>query len=223
MHKGSPAFQDKEERRLITLSSMDNLLKFHEIERQEKYNALKFYSAFLGGGIALLVGISKISTGIEAEIFKYLSITIIVTITFLVAKKLIAVRGASNNIYHEYGRRLRFLLNSHSSDLDENGKIELSNTFQKYIDTQKIGPLLPKYSVDAFEVKGLLFITVLFSTSFWIPLSEFTKTVLNMPSCLAVVLLIVHLVVVISISFIIINDAVKMPNISSKTGVIPDS
>lgn len=83
-----PAFQDKEERRLITLSSMDNLLKFHEIERQEKHNALKFYSAFLGGGIILLVGISKISVGIEAEIFKYLLITIIVTINLLVVKKI---------------------------------------------------------------------------------------------------------------------------------------
>ncbi len=210
MAKESPAFQDKEERRLIILSSMNNLLKFHEIERQEKYNTLKFYSTFLGGGIALLVGISKISTGLEAEILKNISITIIVMINLLVIKKLIAVRGASNNIYHEYGRRLRFLLNSHSEDLDEIGCEELNNTFKKYIDTQKEGPLLPKYSVDTFEVKGLSFITVLFSLSYWLPISKLFSI------WIAIMLTFFHAIAIIIFTFKIINDATKMPNISQK-------
>jgi hypothetical protein len=215
VHKSSPAFQDKEERRLITLASMDNLLKFHEIERQEKYNALKFYSAFIGGGIALLVGISKVSIGIDALIYKYLSITIIVTINLLVAKKLIAVRGATNNIYHEYGRRLRFLLNSHSSDLDDDGLAKLRYAFQKYIDAQKQGPLLPKHSADTFEVKGLIFITVLFSLSFWLPVNEFIVSVLSGPVCASIALTFIHVFTVFYFALSIVGGASRMPNISS--------
>jgi hypothetical protein len=222
VHQGSPAYQDKEERRLITLSSMDNLLKFHEIERQEKHNALKFYSAFLGGGIALLIGISKISTGIEAEIFKYISITIILIINLLVVKKLVAVRGASNNIYHEYGRRLSFLLDSHSSDLDAEGKIELDFAFQKYIRAQKLGPLLPKHSADTFEVKGLLFITILFSFTYWLPLSKFSDLLQIELLCITLVVFILHLATISWLSYNILKNAMKIPNVSSNKPIKQD-
>ncbi|KJZ16440.1 hypothetical protein TW85_00185 [Marinomonas sp. S3726] len=221
MHQESPAYQDKEERRLITLASMDNLLKFHEIERQEKHNALKFYSAFLGGGIALLIGISKISTGIEAEIFKY--ITIILIINLLVVKKLVAVRGASNNIYHEYGRRLSFLLDSHSSDLDTAGKNELDFAFQKYIRAQKLGPLLPKHSADTFEVKGLLFITILFSFTYWLPLSEFSNILQIESLCVSLFVFFFHLGAVSWLSYSILKNAMKMPNVSSNKPIKSDA
>ncbi len=90
MPNTTPSFQDKEERRQITISSLDNLIKFHEIERMEKYNAIKFYSVFIGGGIALLAGMEKISSGVEGACLKYLAISVILIVNLLVIKKLLA-------------------------------------------------------------------------------------------------------------------------------------
>jgi len=218
MYKDSPAFQDKEERRLITLASMENLIEFHKIERQEKYNALKFYAAFLGGGIALIAGISKLSEGIEAEIFKYISTVIVVTINLIITKKLIAVRGASNNIYHEYGRRLRYLLNTHSNDLNDDEKASMNQAFQKYIDAQKEGPLFPKHSVDGFEVQGFLFITIVFSLYFWFPINRIAECISQVSPCstfIVAIIMFAHMLIVVHFSIDIWKNASKMPNISS--------
>jgi len=214
MYKDSPAFQDKEERRLITLASMDNLIEFHKIERQEKYNALKFYAAFLGGGIALIAGISKLSIGIEAEVFKYISAVIVVTINLIITKKLVAVRGASNNIYHEYGRRLRYLLNSHSNDLTADEKALMNQAFQRYIDAQKEGPLFPKNSVDGFEVKGFLLITIFFSCYFWFPINNIAKNIFSISACAVFIFALAHVLMVAYLSIKIWIDSYKMPNIS---------
>jgi hypothetical protein len=174
-YKENPSYQDKEERRLITLSSMDNLLKFHEVERNEKHNTLKFYAVFLGGGLTLVFGMAKFSFGIKAALLEFIAITVIILINFLAIKKLLSVRGASNNIYHEYGKRLRFLLNSHSSDLDARGKKEINFAFKKYIDEQKSGDYLPKHSADTYEIYGFYVMNIIFSLAYIIPLVDIFK------------------------------------------------
>ncbi len=201
-YRESPSYNDKEERRLITLSSMDNLLKFHEIERSEKYNTLKFYAVFLGGGLTLVFGMAKFSFGFKAALLELTAITVILLINFLAIKKLLSVRTASNNIYHEYGRRLRHLLNSHSSDLNEEEKETLDIAFQKYIDVQKkdnnlmtqlkekmkdeeknkkeIHTLkhkifLPTHSADTYEIFVFSWMNIMFSLAYAIPLVEIYK------------------------------------------------
>lgn len=171
-YKNTPAYGDKEERRLITLASMENLLKFHEIERTEKHNSLKFYSVFLGGGLTLVFGMAKFSFGIKAIILEVIAISVILLINFLAIKKLLSVRGASNNIYHEYGKRLRLLLNSHSSDLTNNEKENIDFAFEKYIDEQKSKDFLPKASADAYEVYGFYWLNVAFSLVYIIPIID---------------------------------------------------
>ncbi len=214
--KSSPSFQDKEERRLIILASMDYLLRFHKIDRMEKYNAMKFYASFLGGGIALLLGVSKINVGIEQVILNLLLITIIVIINLLAMKKLIAVRGASNNIYHEHGRRLRFLLDTHSSDLDEQGIKDLKKSFVKYIDEQKSGPLLQPKSADKFEVYSFLFINVIFSLIYWIP---FHKLGVLYPGFTIGCQIFVFGILILGVIYFgckIISDSSRMPNIKQR-------
>lgn len=174
-YKDTPSYQDKEERRLITLSSMDNLIKFHEIERNEKHNTLKFYAIFLGGGLSLVFGMSKFSFGFQSAILEFIAITVIVLINFLAIKKLLSVRSASNNIYHEYGKRLRLLLNSHSADLNESDKNDIDFAFAKYIDEQKKGDFLPPHSADTYEVYGFYYMNVLFSIAYVIPLIDIFK------------------------------------------------
>ncbi|TQF70509.1 hypothetical protein [Pseudoalteromonas luteoviolacea] len=222
MANDSPSYQDKEERRLITLASMEFLLKFHEVEKKEKYNAMKFYASFLGGGIALLLGVSKLTSGIEAEILKYLLITMIMAMNFAVVKKLIAVRIASNNIYHEHGRRLRFLLESHSSDLDEKGKSNLEKAFYRYIDEQKQGPILKKGSADTFEIKVFLFVNIMLSFMYWLPINGMLGHLAAVYDCLPVVLFLTHLATVIFFSSHILKGTSDMPNGDAKNQVKND-
>ncbi len=172
--KMTPAFQDKEERRLIIMSSMDNLLKIHEVERNEKHNTLKFYAVFLGGGLTLVFGMAKFSFGIVSAMLEIVALAVIITINFLAIKKLISVRGASNNIYHEYGKRLRYLLSNYSSDIEKGSQEEkeLDGAFKKYIDEQKLGEFLPRHSADKYEIYGFYYINILFSFIFIIPLAS---------------------------------------------------
>jgi len=177
VYKNSPSYQDKEERRLIVLASMENLLKIHEVERNEKHNTLKFYAVFLGGGLTLVFGMTKFSIGITSALLEIIALTVIIAINFLAIKKLISVRGASNNIYHEYGKRLRYLLNHHSSDIEKNSQSykELDYAFKKYIDEQKSGDLLPKHSADTYEIYGFYYLNILFSIIFIIPITIIAK------------------------------------------------
>jgi len=175
-HETSPSYQDKEERRIITLESMKDLLKFHEIERQEKNNTLKFYSAFIVGGIALVLGITKLDLQggvyVVASI-KFVSTSVIIIINYLLIKKLLAVRIASNNIYREYGERLEYLISHHRKDLDDDELCRMKLVFNKYFGTPKDPTkLLPKYSADRHEIYGLWFINLFFSLSYILPLRD---------------------------------------------------
>lgn len=172
-YQDKPAYQDKEERRLIILASLEILVSFFDSDRQEKYNAMKFYASFLGGGLTLFIAASKFAEKLDLVIISYLIITIIVAINFLATKKLISVRIATTNIYHEHGRRLRYLIDCYDNDLDEDGKQQFQNSFQKYIDEQIDGEVLKKGSADKFEVMTFLFINMIFSLMYVIPIKKF--------------------------------------------------
>jgi len=235
--KSSPAYQDKEERRQIVLASMENLLKIHDGERTEKYNTLKFYAVFLGGGLTLVFGMTKFSVGITSALLEIVALTVIIAINFLAIKKLISVRGASNNIYHEYGKRLRYLLNNHSSDIAKDSETdkELNNAFKKYIDEQKGGDFLPKHSADTYEIYGFYYLNILFSVIFIVPIfiiakyvgcfDEKTKIIEQIisgkVSCSCIItILAVQLAITLAVWWFgkyILANLPKTPNISIKT------
>lgn len=172
---------DKEERRAILSQSLDNLVEFHKVERDEKLRTFAFYTAFLTGalaivfGIPFLVGANRLDESRIAEvaIIKLIALTVIVILTLLVIKKLIASRINSNNIYAEYGQRLEYLVETHSDDLDDDGKQKLRKSLNRYY-----GRLVPKskilsaYSADTHEVFGLWVISIVLSLSSIIPISE---------------------------------------------------
>lgn len=179
LEHSTPKFRDKEERRLITLSSLDGLIKFLNLERSERNSALKFYSAFIAGGGATIIALSQIYESeniIEKAGISSIVITIVIILNFLMMKKMMAVRRVSTEIYHEYGNRLRYLLDNHSTDLSKKGEKEFLNSFKKYINNAKhVEDILPKYSIDRYEIYGMYCINILFSTLFFIPGSEIGK------------------------------------------------
>ncbi len=151
----------------IIIALVENLMKFHEIERNEKNNAIKFYTTFIAGGVALLIGLDKLDNSINDIFVKYLAISTILIINFLILRKLIAVRIASNNIYEDYGRAVSFLM-TELSTLENNN--EIKNIFKNYCGTKDYKKkLLPKHSADRLEVVGLSIINILFSQCFLMP------------------------------------------------------
>ena len=177
----TPSYQYKEERRLIIAESLGDLLKFHEVERQEKTTALKFYSAFMAGGIALVVALTKLQSGAEFSLIKLVAVFVIVIVNSLMIKKLLAVRQASNNIYNEYGRRLEHLIDTHSHDMKPTECEDLkTNVMQKYFGTVKDPKKLwGSGSADKYEVYGLSLINVLFSFAMIVPLVESYRWIID--------------------------------------------
>lgn len=154
----------------VIVSLIGNLMKFHEIERNEKNNSVKFYAAFIAGGVAMIVGLDKLDNSIEDIFIKYLAISTIVIINFLILRKLIAVRIASNNIYDDYGRAVNYLM-SELSTAENND--EISNIFKNYCGAKDYKrKLLPRHSADRLEIVGLSRINVLFSQCYLIPTYE---------------------------------------------------
>ena len=70
---------------------------------------------------------------------------------------------------------MRFLLDSHSSDLTKKGVKELDYAFQKYIDQQKSGEFLPRHSSDTYEIYGFYWLNILFSFAYIIPIVDIYK------------------------------------------------
>ncbi len=222
MDNSIPFFQEKKERRLITKFTLDNLIKFHEMEHLEKYNAIKLYSAVIGGGLALLTGMNKTTIGIEGIYLKYLATSAILTVNLLVIKKLLSIRYASNNIYNEYGRRLRYLINAHTSDLTQNEIKEFNKIFVKYVGTQKIGNILPEKSVSRFEIIGISLITILFSSLYLFPIKEIFQYIAKSLSntfiiahvfILSTIATLFHVLFISIGIYCILKDVDKRPNI----------
>lgn len=154
----------------IIVALIGNLMKFHEIERNEKNNSVKFYAAFIAGGVALILGIDKLGSTVDDILIKYLAISTIVIINFLILRKLIAVRIASNNIYDDYGRAVNFLMNELSKT---EGNEEIKSIFRNYCGIKDYKrKLLPRHSADRLEIVGLSRINILFSQCFLIPTYE---------------------------------------------------
>jgi hypothetical protein len=173
-----PHFQNQEERRLITLDSMNALLRLHETERHEKAMAIQLYSIFIGAGMALVFGIQAKTVTSEIALLKLISITTILTLNFLMIKKLLAVRAASNNIYREYGRRLRYLMKLYSKDQTIRERKRMNLAFQRYYgDPPRKSKrlILAKYSADKYEIFGLWMINCLFSLTYVIPLVTLSR------------------------------------------------
>ncbi len=176
MTKTRSNYQDKEELRQIITNSLSDLIRFHEIEKSEKATTLKFYSVFIVGGISLIAAMTKFDQNNFTFVFiKFISIAVVISVNYLMIKKLLSGRLASNNIYNEYGKRLKYLVENHThSPIPIKIKSLEHSVFTNYYgEIKNKKELLPKYSADKLEIYGLFLINILFSLSFIIPFMEF--------------------------------------------------
>jgi len=172
-NNGSPAFRDKEERRLIIIDSLNGLLKLIDVEKQEKYNSMKLLLMAVTGGVGL-IGWSTQNTlqqNIALAFIEVIVIGSILALNYTIINKLISGRIASNEIFNEYGSRLRYLIETHLSDISFVPKEEaVSGAFKRYY-SYKVKRGLG--NADKKEIYAFMFINVLFSFILMIPLITF--------------------------------------------------
>jgi hypothetical protein len=175
-----PEFQDKEERRLILLAALEQITKFHEQDRKEKTDTIRFYVTLLGGGTAFLIAASKLSTTpLSAAVQLFIVVTVIAMHVMLLSK-LFAVRVVSNEFYTEYTRRIKFLVENYMRDLGEIERNSFEQSHRTYYKLNK-KTLIPKNGADTIEIQSVTTLGVIFSGLSFFPI----KLLIDINQCLA--------------------------------------
>lgn len=147
----------------IILSSLDDLTKLLEIEKQEKSSVFKLYAALLAGGVTAIISTGEIantgttknqnqvtSSAHSASISSLvlLVILIIIIMNTAILRKFLAIRKASNNIYTAYRSRLRYLIKTNLEGLSNTDSDDLHKSMSYYYEQTAPMKLLPSYSAD---------------------------------------------------------------------------